>query len=236
MTNKFLLMSQQDDLVQQLQAICKKEHWTYELVTTPTGLVVALEKNQISGIWWDMTEVSLDTTIATMTLIRSQVQGPITVFTSRFTEHIQRKLYRAHVDDVIAFPLLPSVFRSLIQQRLWTYHYPQMHSLADDNMTKNDPVITTGSWEINQETYTVTKNDKTIALTPKEFQLLSYLVDHKGQVLNRDQLVNGVWGYDILDTSRIVDIHISHLRDKLEDDSQHPTHLLTVRGFGYKFV
>ena len=67
MTNKFLLMSQQDDLVQQLQAICKKEHWTYELVTTPTGLVVALEKNQISGIWWDMTEVSLDTTIATMT-------------------------------------------------------------------------------------------------------------------------------------------------------------------------
>lgn len=236
MTKKFLLMSQQDDLVQQLQAICKKEHWTYELVTTPTGLVVALEKNQISGIWWDMTEVSLDTTIATMTLIRSQVQGPITVLVPHLTERIQRKLYRAHVDDIIEFPLLPSVFRPLIQQRLWIYHYPQMHSLADDNTTKNDPVITTGSWEINQETYTVTKNDKTIALTPKEFQLFSYLVDHKGQVLNRDQLVNGVWGYDILDTSRIVDIHISHLRDKLEDDSQHPTHLLTVRGFGYKFV
>lgn len=48
MTNKFLLMSQQDDLVQQLQAICKKEHWTYELVTTPTGLVVALEKIKLA--------------------------------------------------------------------------------------------------------------------------------------------------------------------------------------------
>lgn len=141
-----------------------------------------------------MTEVSLDTTIATMILIRSQVQGPITVLVPHLTERIQRKLYRAHVDDIIEFPLLPSVFRPLIQQRLWTYHYPQMHSLADDNTTKNDPVITTGSWEINQETYTVTKNDKTIALTPKEFQLLSYLVDHKGQVLNRDQLVNGSGG------------------------------------------
>lgn len=96
--------------------------------------------------------------------------------------------------------------------------------------------MTAGAWQINQESYTVTKNGETIALTPKEFQLLSYLVDHQGQVLSRDQLVNGVWGYDILDTSRIVDIHISHLRDKLEDDSQHPTHLLTVRGFGYKFV
>lgn len=49
MTKKFLLMSQQDNLVQQLQAICKKEHWTYELVTTPTGLVVALEKNKLVG-------------------------------------------------------------------------------------------------------------------------------------------------------------------------------------------
>ena len=94
MTKKFLLMSQQDDLVQQLQAICKKEHWTYELVTTPTGLVVALEKNQISGIWWDMTEVSLDTTIATMTLIRSQVQGPFwsptlrNAFNENYTEHM----------------------------------------------------------------------------------------------------------------------------------------------------
>ena len=48
--------------------------------------------------------------------------------------------------------------------------------------------------------------------------------------------MNGVWGYDLLETSRIVDIHISHLRDKLEDDSQHPVHLLTVRGFGYKLV
>ena len=69
-----------------------------------------------------------------------------------------------------------------------------------------------------------------------EFQLLSYLIDHRNQVLSRDQLVNGVWGYDILNTSRIVDIHISHLRDKLEDDPHHPVHLLTVRGFGYKLA
>lgn len=82
----------------------------------------------------------------------------------------------------------------------------------------------------------MTKHGQQIQLTPKEFQLLTYLVNNRGQVLSRDQLVNGVWGYDLLETSRIVDIHISHLRDKLEDDSQHPVHLLTVRGFGYKLV
>lgn len=236
MSKKFLLMSQQESLIDQLHSICKKAHWEYEHVTTPTGLVVALEKQTISGIWWDLTNTSLDTTIATMTLIRSQVKGPICVFTPDLTERIQRKLYQAHVDDVIVLPLAKTVFRPLIEQRLWTYHYPQLHSLAATAPIADKTVITAGSWQINQEDYTVTKNGEVIALTPKEFQLLSYLVDHRGQVLSRDQLVNGVWGYDILDTSRIVDIHISHLRDKLEDDSQHPAHLLTVRGFGYKFV
>ena len=75
-----------------------------------------------------------------------------------------------------------------------------------------------------------------VELTPKEFQLLSYLINHHNQVLSREQLVSGVWGYDLLASSRIVDIHISHLRDKLEDDPHKPAHLLTVRGFGYKFV
>ncbi|MBD5807458.1 winged helix-turn-helix domain-containing protein [Limosilactobacillus walteri] len=236
MTNKFLIMSQRDDLVDQLQNICKKAHWNYDLVTTPTGLVVALEKQKISGIWWDMTEVSLDTTIATMILIRQQIQGPITVFVPHLTDRIQRKLYRAQVDDIIPLPITPAVFRPLIEQRLWTYHYPQLHPLSSPDPVNEKGVTTAGTWKISQKDYTVTKNGVTIDLTPKEFQLLSYLVDHRGQVLSRDQLVNGVWGYDILDTSRIVDIHISHLRDKLEDDSQHPAHLLTVRGFGYKFI
>lgn len=80
----------------------------------------------------------------------------------------------------------------------------------------------------------VTKAGQEVSLTRKEFQLLAFLADHQGQVLSREQLLDGVWGYDILGSSRIVDIHVSHLRDKLEDDSQKPVHLTTVRGFGYK--
>ena len=59
-------------------------------------------------------------------------------------------------------------------------------------------------------------------------------MEHQNQVLSREQLLNGVWGYDLLGTSRIVDIHISHLRDKLEDDPKQPQWLKTVRGFGYR--
>lgn len=236
MTKLFLLLSQNQDLVQQLTGLCKKAHWEFVQVTTPTGLVVELEHHSFAGIWWDLTDVSLDTTIATMTLIREQVSGPITVFTSEITERIQRKLYRALVDDVLLFPFTRDVIRPQIEQRLWLYQQIKVKRRPTTKKTTTTPVITTGDWQIDQQNYSISKNGKQIALTPKEFQLLSYLINHQGQVLSRDQLVTGVWGYDILDTSRIVDIHISHLRDKLEDDPHKPVHLLTVRGFGYKLL
>ena len=68
-----------------------------------------------------------------------------------------------------------------------------------------------------------------------EFELLSFLVKNKGRVFSRDQLLDKVWGYDYTGDTRTVDVHIRWLRQKIENDPSHPEHLLTVRGFGYKF-
>lgn len=100
----------------------------------------------------------------------------------------------------------------------------------------NQHQIQIANWAIDKQKVSVTKDHQPVLLTKKEFQLLSYLADHQGQVLSRDQLLSGVWGYVELGSSRIVDMHIAHLRDKLEDDDQNPQHLLTVRGFGYKLI
>lgn len=236
MMNHFLLMGQDPDLRYQLCQLGKQAHWSFEQVTTPTGLVVALEKQQPAGVWWELSATNLDTTIATMTLIRHQVFGPITVFVPNLTDQIQQKLYRAQVDDIVAFPFTVAVLRSQLEQRLGLYQHIQFRPTVAPRRQSTRQLTTIGQWQIDRQNYTVTKNGVHIDLTPKEFQLLSYLVDHRDQVLSRDQLITGVWGYDMLNTSRIVDIHISHLRDKLEDDPHRPTHLLTVRGFGYKIV
>ena len=236
MTDRFLLMGQNADLITRLDKLSKRAAWTFDQVTTPTGLVVELEHEQPAGIWWDLDASTLDTAIATMTLIRPQVHGPIIAFTTKMTERVQRKLYQARVDDVIIFPFADQVLRALIEQRLWLYQHVQIQ--VPETLTKSvsSRVTTIGHWQVDYQNYQVLKNGLPVELTPKEFQLLSYLIDHRNQVLSRDQLVNGVWGYDILNTSRIVDIHISHLRDKLEDDPHHPDHLLTVRSFGYKLA
>ena len=73
-------------------------------------------------------------------------------------------------------------------------------------------------------------------LRPKEFDLLEYLMRHPGQVLQRDTILERVWGYEFGGGTRTVDVHIRWLREKLEADPSHPQHLQTVRGVGYKFV
>lgn len=73
-----------------------------------------------------------------------------------------------------------------------------------------------------------------LELTPKEFELLLYLTKNKGRVLTRDQLLSAVWNYDFAGDTRIVDVHISHLREKIEKDSKKPQYIKTIRGLGYK--
>ena len=93
-----------------------------------------------------------------------------------------------------------------------------------------------GDLQIDQNKYRVARNGKNISLTPKEFELLVYFVEREGRVLSRDAILNHVWGYDYASETRIVDIHISHLREKIEADPKQPRLIRTVRGFGYEFV
>lgn len=76
---------------------------------------------------------------------------------------------------------------------------------------------------------------KQIYLTPKEFELLELMVKNKGKVLDRNLLLNRIWGYNYYGDTRIVDVHISNLREKMEDNSAKPEYIKTVRGVGYKF-
>jgi two-component system, OmpR family, alkaline phosphatase synthesis response regulator PhoP len=82
----------------------------------------------------------------------------------------------------------------------------------------------------------VFRDGKPVALSAREFQLLVYLIRHKGEVLSRDKLLHEVWGYTAIPSTRTVDVHVTWLRQKLEANPKEPRHILTVYGFGYKFV
>ena len=82
----------------------------------------------------------------------------------------------------------------------------------------------------------VIKSGKALELSAREFKLLKYFVEHRGAALTRDELLNEVWGYNAMPSTRTVDVHVAWLRQKLEDNPRHPQYILTVHGLGYKFV
>ena len=82
----------------------------------------------------------------------------------------------------------------------------------------------------------VTRNGTSIALSRAEFRLLKYLLEHRGTILSREQLLENVWGMEGDTLSRTVDVHVASLRKKIEPDPRFPQFLLTVKGFGYKLV
>ncbi|MBB5324516.1 two-component system alkaline phosphatase synthesis response regulator PhoP [Anoxybacillus tepidamans] len=94
--------------------------------------------------------------------------------------------------------------------------------------------IVIGDLEIFPDHYEAYFNGERLELTPKEFELLVYLAKHKGRVLTRDQLLSAVWNYDFAGDTRIVDVHISHLREKIEQNTKKPLYIKTIRGLGYK--
>jgi two-component system, OmpR family, alkaline phosphatase synthesis response regulator PhoP len=82
----------------------------------------------------------------------------------------------------------------------------------------------------------VTRNGAPLELSAREFQLLKYFIEHRGATLTREELLNEVWGYNSMPSTRTVDVHVAWLRQKIEPNSRHPQYILTVHGMGYKFA
>ncbi len=97
-----------------------------------------------------------------------------------------------------------------------------------------DTIISVGDLSMNVECHEVKVGDRVVDLTLREFELLRYLVENRGHVFTRDQLLNNVWGIDYAGETRTVDVHIRHLRQKLSDGDNEEKYIETIRGKGYK--
>jgi two-component system, OmpR family, alkaline phosphatase synthesis response regulator PhoP len=95
---------------------------------------------------------------------------------------------------------------------------------------------TFGTFTVDFRTMEVTRKGKPIGLSAREFQLLRFFIEHRGTALSRETILNQVWGYDSMPTTRTIDTHVTWLRQKFEDNPKFPKYILTVYGFGYKFV
>jgi DNA-binding response OmpR family regulator len=93
-----------------------------------------------------------------------------------------------------------------------------------------------GDVEIDFQRTEARKNGHALTLSPREFKLMHFLIEHRGEVLPRERLLDAVWGYDEVPLTRTVDMHVAKLRKKIEDRPDHPSWIVTVHRVGYKFT
>ena len=145
----------------------------------------------------------------------------ITFLTARGEDYSQVAGYDAGADDYITKPIKPKVLVSKVKALLRRLSEP----------VETTDVITVGDIVINREEYMITKQGQEMILPRKEFELLSLLASKPGKVYKREEILDRVWGNEVVVGGRTIDVHIRKLREKIGEGN-----FKTVKGVGYKFV
>ena len=145
----------------------------------------------------------------------------ITFLTARGEDYSQVAGFDAGADDYITKPIRPKVLISKVKALL--------RRLKEDDSSDN--VVKIGDLVINRDEYKIIKDKKEIILPRKEFELLSLLASKPGKVFKREDILDKVWGNEVIVGGRTIDVHIRKLREKIGDNS-----FKTIKGVGYKFV
>jgi two-component system OmpR family response regulator len=166
-------------------------------------------------------------------VLRKEMTVPILMLTAK-TEEIDKVVgLELGADDYLTKPFSLRELLARIRAMIRRVEMMKQETLSNEEMAPQ--AIKVANFEIDFARHQIWRGDLALDLSPKEFELLAFLVRNRGQVFTRNHLLEKVWGYDYAGDTRTVDVHIRWLRQKIEDDPSHPRHLLAVRSVGYKF-
>lgn len=157
------------------------------------------------------------------------ISTPILMLTAKDEELDKIIGLELGADDYMTKPFSPRELLARMKAILRRTQMPVQDLEAESVLKVQDISL----YEDRHEVY---RAGQMVQLTPKEFELLHYLMRRANRTLSREKLLDRVWGYDYTGETRMVDVHIGKLREKLEVDSKQPRYIQTVRGFGYKFL
>jgi DNA-binding response OmpR family regulator len=159
--------------------------------------------------------------------LRKETSVPILVLTAKSDEIDKVVALELGADDYITKPFSMKELIARVRARL--------RRAEESPSLEPAEVLTFGSIVVDLNRREATRNGARLDLKRREFELLVLLMRSRGRVLNREELLRSVWGYEPFGQTRTVDVHIGRLRRKIEDDPDQPTHIITMRGIGYSF-
>jgi len=161
--------------------------------------------------------------------LRSEgIKTPIIMLTARGQEIDRVVGLEIGADDYVTKPFSPRELQARVKAVL--------RRMETDPEDKAENLFRSSGLEVNFRQHKCLTNGEEVSLTALEFELLKYLIRNRGRVINRDELLDEVWGKDVFVTLRTVDTHIANLRNKIENDPSKPKLIISIRGVGYKFI
>lgn len=192
-----------------------------------------LKRDKDSAVIYDLSvENEFKTNLEFISKIRDNFSKPVVIISSDYVEKDEQKLFDLKVDDYISNVL--NANRILLR----TINLIELYKRLISENVNNFKKYIYKNFEISLKHFQVKYLGEKMDLTPKEFNIFYYMIRHHDQVLSREQIFRGVWredgnDADLFISSRIVDMHVSHLRDKLKALPGNNVFIKTVRGFGY---
>jgi DNA-binding response OmpR family regulator len=170
-------------------------------------------------------------------ILRKEMTTPVLMLTARDDEIDRVVGLEVGADDYMAKPfsmreLIARVKAMLRRVRLIR---EEVNTGEGQDGKPKQEIMDFDNLRIDMTRREIKVNDEVVAFKPKEYELLTFLAQHQGQVLSREFILERVWGWDFIGDSRTVDVHVRWLREKIESDPANPRRIITVRGAGYRF-
>jgi two-component system alkaline phosphatase synthesis response regulator PhoP len=231
MKKKILVVDNEPSIVALLQY--NLENAGFEVITTMDGEKgKSLAKTESPDmIILDITLPYIDGLEICKQLRQDKIMTPILMLAAKGDELDKVLGLDFGADDYMVKPFSP---REVIARINAVLRRARTQMEPGRNTVKEEVEINIGKLKIYPEKHEAYFEENLLDLSLKEFEILRYLAENKGRVLTRDQLLNAVWKYDFYGQSRIVDVHISRLRDKMNEVPKNPAYIKTLRGLGYK--
>jgi len=248
---KVLIVDDEQSILTLLKYSLEKEG--YEVIQAEdgqTGFDIAMN-NDLDFIILDLMLPKMDGMDVCKNLRLNKVNTPILMLTAKDDELERIIGLELGADDYMTKPFSPREVLARMKAILRRASYSASNVVVEKNNGKHEitltkdsvgnykdedvEIIRAGDIEIHVNDYVVYVRGESIEMTPKEFELLTYMARRVNRTLSREQLLQKLWRFDYAGETRIVDVHVSHLREKIERDTKNPEYIITVRGFGYKF-
>jgi len=226
MSQKILIVDDEESIVTLLQYNVERAGFATEAAYDGIEALEKCENNEYDLIILDLMLPGMDGLEICKQLRNQKIETPILMLTAKDDELDKILGLELGADDYMTKPFSPKEVVARIKAIL--------RRTKSANSEGSFRTIKVGDLTIYPERYEATMKGKVITFTRKEFELLYYLAENKGKVISRDQLLSAVWDYDFVGDTRIVDVHISHLREKIEPKDKKFSYIKTVRGLGYK--